>query len=201
MLLNTCIWARKSHKAYLRNIRKVMDIRSIGIVKSKIMSVILYSTYNPNQFTMVCPIGKIVGASGTHDQVGTIAGSIRLQAKDYTKIMSSIFIIPDIFSDAKILTLPTATITVWDEGIEVNHTTQPKRHHLEYLPIRFFIAKDSICAVRKGDWGYHDNSGASNYKTVIISYNDNEITMRFTDEDDRNSAFTFIQDYLFPVVR
>ena len=159
------------------------------------MSVILYSTYNPSQFTMIYPIGKITGASGTHDQVGRTAGCIRKEAIDYNKIMTSIFVIPDVFSGAKVLRLPSLTITVWDEGMEVTHTSQPKRHHLEYLPIRFFIAKDSIYAIRKGEWGHEDGS---NYKTIVISYNDNEIMMRFTDESDRNSAYTFLLDYLFP---
>jgi hypothetical protein len=175
-----------------------MDIRSLGIVKSKIMSVILYSTYNPSQFTMIYPIGKIVGASGTHDQVGTTAGCVRKDAKDYNKIMTSIFIIPDVFSGAKILELPAHTITVWDEGIEVKHTSQPKRHHLEYLPMRFFINKDIIHAIRKGEWSHEDGS---TYKTIIISYNDNEISIRFTDVDDCNIAYTFIQDYLFPIAK
>jgi len=127
-------------------------------------------------------------------QSTTVGGVTELHPNAYADILTHVLGMPDFFSGAKVLILSDRSITIWEKGIEVQHTTPLCHDHLETLPIRFFLS--SVHSIEETDkQTFYGVGGFSQIRYTII-FNDS-IKMIFTNEDEYNRTASFLQESRF----
>ena len=103
----------------------------------------------------------------------TTIGNIELHPKSYMDILTHLIAMPD----AKVLTLSDRIITIWDNGIEIHHTTRLHHDHLDTLPIRFYMSRESLTSIEE------------TADSIILN---DSITLQFTNEQEHAKAVTFL---------
>ena len=96
----------------------------------------------------------------------------------YDDIMKHYICIPDVFQGAKILTLSDRIVTLWNEGIEVRHTSRfirPQHEALKTVSIRSFVPRNGV-EILEGT-----------RKSIKFG----GVTMDFTNEKEYNKIYMF----------